>query len=143
MGARTMPVGGLLWPKLRALQIWGANTDVGKTVFSTILCLSAAHRRPKEGVYYLKPVSTGPDSDADARHVRYAYSRVQTNALKPHWFHSQGIVQYDDPVSLHIAAPKSGLVSQDHLLPAPFQPPRRCLCWACCLLASCGKGRHL
>lgn len=113
---RNTPVGGLLWPTLRALQIWGANTDVGKTVLSTILCIGAAHRRPKEGVHYLKPVSTGPDSDADNLHVRDAYSRIHTNQLKPQWFDSVNIVQYDDPVSPHIAAPKSERVSQDHFL---------------------------
>lgn len=112
MGVRTTPVGGLLWPSLRALQVWGANTDVGKTVLSTILCLGAGHRRPREGVYYLKPVSTGPYSDADIAHVRKAYKRLQPiNASKSDWFASSNIVQYDDPVSPHIAAAKSELVS--------------------------------
>lgn len=121
MGVPTTPVGGLLWPALRALQIWGANTDVGKTVLSTIICVGAAHRRPREGVYYLKPVSTGPGSDSDARHVRSAYSRLHSNAIKARWFDSQTIVQYDEPVSPHIAAPNSGRVSQDHFLPG-FSP---------------------
>lgn len=121
MGVPNTPVGGLLWPALRALQIWGANTDVGKTVLSTILCVGAAHRRPREGVYYLKPVSTGPHSDSDARHVRSAYSRVHSNGIKTRWFDSQTIVQYDEPVSPHIAAPNSGRVSQDHFLPG-FSP---------------------
>ncbi|KAG6366552.1 hypothetical protein INS49_000730 [Diaporthe citri] len=122
MGVRTTPVGGLLWPTLRALQIWGANTDVGKTVLSTILCVGAAHRRPKEGVHYLKPVSTGADRDADTIHVRTAYSRIHTNSSKPYWFDSQHIVRYDDPVSPHIAAPNSGraVISDKDLLAAIY-----------------------
>lgn len=64
------PVGGLLWRSLRPYQIWGANTDVGKTVFSSILCSAArssirGNRWVDTEIYYLKPVSTGPLDDAD------------------------------------------------------------------------------
>ncbi len=58
-------VGSLLRRTLRVYQIWGANTDVGKTVFSTILCKLASSCRPQEGVAFLKPVSTGPLEEAD------------------------------------------------------------------------------
>lgn len=116
-GIRRTPVGGLLWPSLRAVQVWGANTGVGKTVMSTILCVGAAHRRPREGVQFLKPVSTGTDSDSDTAHVRKAYARLHKAGLKPNWFDSQSIVRYDDPVSPHIAAAKSERVSQDNLIP--------------------------
>lgn len=117
MAVRNTPVGGLLWPSLRVLQIWGANTDVGKTVLSTVLCLAAAaaHRRPKEGVHYLKPVSTGPRSDSDSHHVRNVISHFSSKSIpNPQWFDSQTIVQYDDPVSPHIAAAKSERVSEGH-----------------------------
>ena len=53
---------------LRAFQIYGANTNVGKTVVSTILCkalLRPANDHGGGGVWYLKPVSTGPAADAD------------------------------------------------------------------------------
>lgn len=56
-------VGSALWPHMRALQIYGANTDVGKTIFSTLLCRAFLKHVPL--VHYLKPVSTGPLSDAD------------------------------------------------------------------------------
>lgn len=121
MAVRNTPVGGLLWPSLRVLQIWGANTDVGKTVLSTVLCLAAAHRRPKEGVHYLKPVSTGPRGDSDSQHVRDAFTLFSGKATpKPEWFDSRTIVQYDDPVSPHIAAAKSelGIISDQDLLAA-------------------------
>lgn len=113
MAVRTTPVGGLLFPSLRVLQIWGANTDVGKTVLSTILCLAAHVRRPREGVHYLKPVSTGPKGDSDSHYVRNAFSKFFTHSIpKSHWFDSHTIVQYDDPVSPHIAATNSERVSQ-------------------------------
>lgn len=59
------PVGALLWRSLRAYQIYGANTDVGKTVFASVLCNAARKLWPKEQTAFLKPVSTGPASEAD------------------------------------------------------------------------------
>lgn len=62
-----------LWKNLLAIQIYGANTGVGKTVFSTLLGAHFARRRDGEKkkrkwrVGYIKPVSTGPLSDADDR----------------------------------------------------------------------------
>ncbi|KAF2031569.1 PLP-dependent transferase [Setomelanomma holmii] len=88
-------VPGALWKNLIALQIYGANTGVGKTVFSTLL---AAHFTRREGkqrwnLNYIKPVSTGPSSEADDRYVRkYTGKSAYT------------IFQFDDPVSPHIAA---------------------------------------
>ncbi|PON26522.1 hypothetical protein TGAM01_v204532 [Trichoderma gamsii] len=61
------PLASPLWRSLRAYQIFGANTEVGKTVFSTLLCKAAAARTTGRGVAFLKPVSTGPDSEADDR----------------------------------------------------------------------------
>lgn len=76
-----------LYPHLRLHQVFGANTDVGKTIFTTALCLASSvlpvssaagnheedFRRALRGeggasgerVHYLKPVSTGPMTDAD------------------------------------------------------------------------------
>lgn len=65
-------------------QIFGADTDVGKTVFSTALALASAvcprtsSHVPRtlapqpgaESVVYVKPVSTGPIDDMDSRYVR-------------------------------------------------------------------------
>lgn len=56
-------VGSVLWPKLRVLQVYGANTGVGKTIFSSILC--RAFKKRLDEVNYLKPVSTGPLEEAD------------------------------------------------------------------------------
>ncbi|POS69919.1 adenosylmethionine-8-amino-7-oxononanoate aminotransferase [Diaporthe helianthi] len=121
MAASTTPVGGMLWPSLRVLQIWGANTDVGKTVLSTVLCVSALHRRPKEGVHYLKPVSTGPQDDSDSKTVRRWCSKfLHGSTMKSEWFDTHTTIQYDDPVSPHIAATNSqhGIISDQNLLAA-------------------------
>lgn len=46
-------------------QIFGANTDVGKTLLTTALIRAALEKKRK--VLYLKPVSTGPVEDEDDR----------------------------------------------------------------------------
>lgn len=51
-----------LYKHLRIHQVFGANTDVGKTVLTTALCRTAA---VSNRVYYLKPLSTGSPADAD------------------------------------------------------------------------------
>ncbi|KAL1303162.1 hypothetical protein AAFC00_006589 [Neodothiora populina] len=87
-------VGSTLWPKLRAVQVYGANTGVGKTVVSTLLCKALRRRLPDFNVHYLKPISTGPLDEADNRHL----SRFSDNIT------SKTLLQFDEPVSPHIAA---------------------------------------
>jgi len=53
----------MLFSHLRIHQIYGANTGVGKTIFSTILSLASAIEN--RHVFYFKPVSTGGHLDAD------------------------------------------------------------------------------
>jgi bifunctional dethiobiotin synthetase / adenosylmethionine---8-amino-7-oxononanoate aminotransferase len=53
----------LLYKNLRVHQVFGANTDVGKTLLTSALVRASAVLKNK--VFYLKPVSTGPISDAD------------------------------------------------------------------------------
>ncbi|OCB85275.1 PLP-dependent transferase [Sanghuangporus baumii] len=64
-------------------QIFGANTDVGKTVLVTALVLASASRG--RHVRYLKPVSTGPIRDADDEFVKRFgkrfHSRIQQKCL--------------------------------------------------------------
>ncbi|KAI0297260.1 onanonoxo-7-onima-8-eninoihtemlysoneda [Multifurca ochricompacta] len=61
----------LLFKNLRVHQVFGANTDVGKTILTSALVRASAAK--KNQVFYLKPVSTGPLQDADDEHVkRYA-----------------------------------------------------------------------
>lgn len=44
-------------------QIFGANTDVGKTILTTALVRAALEKKAR--VLYLKPVSTGPVEDEE------------------------------------------------------------------------------
>jgi dethiobiotin synthetase/adenosylmethionine--8-amino-7-oxononanoate aminotransferase len=62
-------VPGGLWRNLIAVQVYGANTGVGKTVFSTLLGAHFGRRAgiKKRAVRYIKPVSTGPEDEADDR----------------------------------------------------------------------------
>lgn len=63
------PVGAVLWRSLRAHQVYGANTDVGKTIVSTVLCNAVQRLKSQDQAAFLKPVSTGPLDDADDRYV--------------------------------------------------------------------------
>lgn len=61
------PLASLLWRSLRVYQVFGANTDVGKTIFTTLLARTAKKLWKDENVAFLKPVSTGPEDEADDR----------------------------------------------------------------------------
>lgn len=63
------PLGSFLSRGFKIYQVFGANTDVGKTIFSTVLCRAFAAREKKDKVWYLKPVSTGAEDDADIKYV--------------------------------------------------------------------------
>lgn len=59
------PISSLLWRSQRVYQVFGANTDVGKTIFTTLLCKGARKLWRNKPVTFLKPVSTGPTEEAD------------------------------------------------------------------------------
>ncbi|KAK0667121.1 hypothetical protein QBC41DRAFT_254887 [Cercophora samala] len=90
----TPQLGAMLHRSLRVYQVWGANTEVGKTVFSTILCGLTSTYKPEEKTAYLKPVSTGPAQDADGCHVSRFLPGI----------HAETLYQFDLPVSPHLAA---------------------------------------
>lgn len=90
----TVVNGSILRRSLRTYQIYGANTGVGKTVMSTILCEALHRAHPQERVWYLKPVSTGPLEDADDSHLARFSPKTKTRTL----------FQFEQPVSPHIAA---------------------------------------
>ncbi|KAK2068054.1 hypothetical protein P8C59_002726 [Phyllachora maydis] len=91
------PAGSLLFRHLRIYQVYGANTDVGKTIFTTILA-TAASKPPGASAHYLKPVSTGPPDEADARHMAAHCAGVSSSTT---------LFQYDEPVSPHLAAARA------------------------------------
>ncbi|KAH6614097.1 pyridoxal phosphate-dependent transferase [Boeremia exigua] len=97
-----LPAG--LWQKYIAVQIYGANTDVGKTVFSTLLGLRAKGGvgGSRYRVHYIKPVSTGPSSDRDDSYIQKYVGQTVTT-----------LFQFNDPVSPHIAARDSEVIPSD------------------------------
>ncbi|KDR78927.1 hypothetical protein GALMADRAFT_244587 [Galerina marginata CBS 339.88] len=98
-----------LFQHFRVHQIFGANTNVGKTILTTALVRASAQRG--KNVFYLKPVSTGPLTDADDLHV----NRYTEKLGKP--IHSECLLRYDEPVSPHLAVKLKGGISGD------FAPP--------------------
>jgi len=84
----------MLWRDLKVWQVYGANTDVGKTIVSTVLSKALAKRAPTNGLLYLKPVSTGPDAEADDRHITKHAPGILSKCLE----------QYSQPLSPHLAA---------------------------------------
>ena len=58
-----------LYRNLRIHQVFGANTDVGKTIVTTALVRASALKN--NPVFYLKPVSTGPLRDADDEYITF------------------------------------------------------------------------
>lgn len=83
--------GSPLYRNLLTYQLYGANTDVGKTIFSTVLCKAFSRTRK---TWYLKPVSTGPLSEADDAHIKLFAPKTTTTCL----------FQFDLAVSPHLAA---------------------------------------
>ncbi|KAF2129586.1 PLP-dependent transferase [Dothidotthia symphoricarpi CBS 119687] len=97
-----------LWKNLLAIQVYGANTGVGKTVFSTLLGSHFSKRlggKTKWRVQYIKPVSTGPADEADDSYVhKYSGSPVST------------LFKFQDAVSPHVAARDAPHIpSDDHI----------------------------
>ncbi|GKT92474.1 adenosylmethionine-8-amino-7-oxononanoate aminotransferase [Colletotrichum tofieldiae] len=91
------PTGALLWRSLKAYQIYGANTDVGKTVFASVLCNAARNFWPHEKTAFLKPVSTGPPAEADDGHIERFAPGIAKKTL----------FQFEIPASPHLAAAAS------------------------------------
>ncbi|KAI0996990.1 Bifunctional dethiobiotin synthetase/adenosylmethionine-8-amino-7-oxononanoate aminotransferase [Podosphaera aphanis] len=83
-----------LWRSFRCYQIYGANTNVGKTIISTVLCKALSLNYPTEQSWFLKPVSTGPVDQADGQHVSKFSPKTKTH----------GLYNFEEAVSPHIAA---------------------------------------
>ncbi|KEY74577.1 hypothetical protein S7711_07179 [Stachybotrys chartarum IBT 7711] len=96
------PLPALMWRNVGIYHIFGANTDVGKTIFATALCRAASALYTGHQTSYLKPVSTGPEDEADARHVKRYATSVTTETL----------FQWERACSPHLAAKESGQVMQ-------------------------------
>ncbi|KAJ7472139.1 PLP-dependent transferase [Mycena latifolia] len=86
----------LLFKHLRIHQIFGANTDVGKTILTTALVRGSAAL--KNDAFYLKPISTGPIEDADDEHIN-RHSGPSKGRI-----HTECLYRFHVPVSPHLAA---------------------------------------
>ena len=84
------------------ILVYGANTDVGKTVACAAICHEALVRGHK--VAYIKPVQTGSDTDAQAVHEHCA-RRGLAEALR-----LQTLFHYPSPESPASAAEKAGAI---------------------------------
>lgn len=117
----------LLYRHLRIHQVFGANTDVGKTIFATALVRTSAHRG--HNVLYLKPVSTGGIEDADDLYGSSSIlftpqSKILITSLGRHVRRFSGSpsgrVEVDcsfrlrEPVSPHLAVLRQGGRKQVH-----------------------------
>ncbi|TDL14583.1 onanonoxo-7-onima-8-eninoihtemlysoneda [Rickenella mellea] len=89
-----------LYKNRRIHQIFGANTDVGKTVITTALVRASASAKGR--VFYLKPVSTGPRAGADDIYVK-RFSNNFSDRVDTHCAYS-----FSEPLSPHLAAKIDG-----------------------------------
>ncbi|EQL38465.1 hypothetical protein RJZ57_007298 [Blastomyces gilchristii] len=87
-------VGAFLSKHFQAYQVYGANTSVGKTIFSSLFYRAHALSKPKINHWYLKPVSTGNENERDDRHISRFAKHVSSKCL----------YIFDQPVSPHLAA---------------------------------------
>ncbi|TFK40221.1 pyridoxal phosphate-dependent transferase [Crucibulum laeve] len=99
-----------LFKQLRVHQIFGANTDVGKTILTTALVRASALK--EKSVFYLKPISTGPIEDADDKHVMRFGGKLANK------IHAECLFRYNEPVSPHLAAKLMMPGDQSQLIPS-------------------------
>lgn len=108
----------LLFKHLRVHQVFGANTDVGKTVLTSALIRASASKQT--AVFYLKPVSTGPTQDADDELRCYILLNTVYSFFFSFFFphryvkryagtrrdlvHTECLFRFGEPVSPHLAA---------------------------------------
>ncbi|OAX34493.1 onanonoxo-7-onima-8-eninoihtemlysoneda [Rhizopogon vinicolor AM-OR11-026] len=100
-----------LYKHLRIHQVFGANTDVGKTIITTALIRASLLNNNR--VFYLKPVSTGAPQDADDEHIK-RYAGPQKHLLDAHC-----LFRYGDPVSPHLAVKMASEKQGGEVAPMP------------------------
>ncbi|KAG9292508.1 hypothetical protein G9A89_001581 [Geosiphon pyriformis] len=84
-------------------QVFGANTNIGKTIFSAGLLRASLYdssqnvKRNAMKLFYLKPVQTGYPMDSDAKFVEEIVKQVKGD------LNAVTLYAYKDPVSPHMA----------------------------------------
>eukprot|EP00948_MAST-09A_sp_MAST-9A-sp1_P001355 g1355.t1 len=99
---------------LPIFQVYGANTDVGKTVISAGLCIEAGLSMDAvqhSHIHYIKPLQTGYDPGVpggdDAQFVQFYFDDVCSEALstdKAAPLSTETCFTWETPVSPHLAA---------------------------------------
>lgn len=84
------------------ISIWGANTDVGKTLVSTGLVVAALSTSRQ--VHYVKPVQTGYPDDSDSRFVTQVVDSMCDGNNVAQNFTSSTLYAWREAVSPHLAA---------------------------------------
>lgn len=97
--------------KFQMYLIFAANTNLGKTIFSTGLCRAAALRfrrldnkvkfnlQSLNKTYYLKPIQTGYPESSDSNFVRNFVDKDMNVSTKT-------LYAYEKPLSPHLAVDK-------------------------------------
>ena len=96
------------------ITIWGANTDVGKTLVSSGLVLSALSQSRR--VRYIKPVQTGYPVDSDSRLVSCVVGAMCDDDRQVENFTSTTLCAWKDAVSPHLAAADDDSIDDATLL---------------------------
>ncbi|CAI5741561.1 unnamed protein product [Peronospora destructor] len=102
-------------------QVFGSNTDIGKTIVSAGICRSAVTMAAVNGgrVEYIKPLQTGTDDDilgsfpGDASFVK-KHALLATQTQGP--FECSTLYSWKNPVSPHLAAQMEGHTITDEAL---------------------------
>ncbi|OAA49478.1 Aminotransferase class-III [Metarhizium rileyi] len=122
------PLASLLWRSLRVYQVFGANTDVGKTIFTTLLARTARKLWKDDRVTFLKPVSTGAEAESDDRYGTLYYVSIPSDeellakcrAFAAQCSHRKGWLFIETAGGVHSPGP-SGKTQAD--LYIPFRAP--------------------
>ena len=98
----------ILSKHLRRHLIFGANTDVGKTIVSAGLVRAASAEQSKKSTFYLKPLQTGVSDestgDGDADFVKRVVLDSKRLNCSSNLLHCQTLFKWNAPVSPHLAS---------------------------------------
>ncbi|OQR95254.1 adenosylmethionine-8-amino-7-oxononanoate aminotransferase [Achlya hypogyna] len=95
------------------VQVFGSNTDVGKTVIAAGLCRAALRSSPEATVGYIKPLQTGGDAMMDAGFLKRHTGDVEDAASR---LSSHTLFSWETAVSPHLAASLEGKAVDDAMV---------------------------
>lgn len=100
------------------LQVYGSNTDVGKSVISAVLCRTALENC-QGTISYIKPLQTGESKQHDVNIIK---KTCLDEASENSRLHCDTLFSWDEAVSPHLAAKQIGQIAPtDHCIIAALQ----------------------